>query len=95
MNKDEAKSILSECLQGYREKSYSELAACVSEDRVEAKEIVASSGTRYQVEIVFVWDNKPNANVRVIGSIDDGGIRALHPVRDDFIVNPQGCFIGE
>ena len=95
MNRGEAQSILSECLSGYRERSYSELAACVSENRVETKEIVAPSGARYQVEIVFVWDDKQKANVRVIGSIDDGGIRALVPVSDDFIVSPQGCFIGE
>jgi hypothetical protein len=33
--------------------------------------------------------------VRVIGLIDDGGVRALVPVTNGFIVSPQGCFIGE
>ena len=95
MNQTEAKAILSEYLRGYRERPYSELAAWVSENHVETEEIVAPSGARYQVEIVFVWDTKQKANVRVIGSIDDGGIRALVPVSDDFIISPQGCFIGE
>jgi len=95
MNRGESKSILVDCLKSYRDKPYAELAASVVENRVETKEIIAPSGTQYYIEIVFVWDDKPNGNVRVIGSIDDGGIRAFSPVSDDFIVNPQGCFIGE
>ena len=95
MNTGEAKSILLDCLKNYREKPYSELAVSVRENRVETKEIIAPSGTQYYIEIVFVWDDKPDRNVRVIGSIDDGGFRAFSPVSDDFIVSPEGCFVGE
>ena len=71
------------------------MAAWVTEGRVDATEVIAPSGTRYQLEVVFVWDDKPNADVRVIASVDAGGIRALLPTSDDFIVSPQGRFVGE
>jgi hypothetical protein len=95
MNKGEARSILSECLAGYRLRSRQELAARVSEGRVDAREVVAPNGTKYQLEIQFVWDAEPNGDVRVIASIDDGGIRALLPLTDGFIVGSDGRFVGE
>ena len=57
--------------------------------------ISGESGTKYQIEIQACWDDKPFNNVRIIGSIDDGGIRALSPITDDFIISPSGEFIGE
>lgn len=95
MNKSGAHSILSECLAGYRSRPYAELAALASEDRVDTSDVVAPSGTRYQLEVEFVWDGKPNADVRVIASVDDGGIRALLPATESFILSPDGRFVGE
>jgi hypothetical protein len=95
LNKGEARSILAECLAGYRSRSREELAAWVSEGRVDAKEVVAPGGTKYQLEVQFVWDAKPNGSVRVIASIDDGGIRALLPMTDSFILGSDGRFVGE
>jgi hypothetical protein len=95
MNKDEAQSILSQCLGGYRSLSRQELAAWVSDGRVDTKEVVSSSGTKYQIEVQFVWDAKPNGDVRVIISVDDGGISALLPVTDSFILGSDGRFVGE
>ena len=89
MNKDEARSILSQCLGSYRSLSRKELAAWVSEGRVDTKEVVASSGTKYQIQVQFVWDAKPNGDVRVIISVDDGGISALLPISDSFIVGSE------
>jgi hypothetical protein len=31
----------------------------------------------------------------ILGSIDDGGWRALRPLCDDFILAPDGRFVGE
>jgi len=95
MNKSEAHSILSECLARYCSRPYAELAARASKDRADTSEIAAPSGTRYQLEVEFVWDGKPNADVRVIASVDDGGIRALVPVTESFILSPDGRFVGE
>jgi hypothetical protein len=33
--------------------------------------------------------------LRVLGSIDDGGWRALSPLCDDFVLAPDGRFVGE
>jgi hypothetical protein len=30
-----------------------------------------------------------------MGSIDDGGLSAFSPLTDDFIITPDGGFIGE
>ena len=53
------------------------------------------SGVEYQIEIEAVWDDAPDHNLRVLLSIDDGGVRAFAPMMDDFIVGPDGRFVGE
>jgi hypothetical protein len=42
-----------------------------------------------------VWDDRTGGDLRVIGSIDDGGWRAFRPLSSDFIVRPDGTFVGE
>lgn len=93
MDTDEARSILTEHLASYRVLTYSELAGRV--DTVETAEVRAPSGVEYQLEVQFYWDSKPNREVRVIGSVDDGGWRAFVPLSDDFILAPDGSFVGE
>lgn len=93
MNNEEAKTILSTLLGEYRAKSYEELKNLLSLQDV--SEVDGDSGTRYQVEFQAVWDDKEGRNIRVIGAIDDGGIRSLMPLTEDFIVAPNGEFIGE
>lgn len=46
------------------------------------------SGTDYQIEIEVMWDGKGGGDLRVLGSIDDGGVRAFCPLCDSFIVTP-------
>ena len=95
MNTKEARSTLSECLSGFRLRSYAELADFVLDHRVETQEFVAPSGARYQIELQFFWDSQPGGDVRVVGSIGDGGLRAFFPMTDSFIVSPEGRFVGE
>lgn len=58
-------------------------------------ELVAPSGTRYQVEVEAVWDDRKGNNLRVFVEIDDGSLSAFHPLTTDFIVAPDGRFVGE
>ncbi len=95
MHRKEARSILSEHLARYRSRSYAELASWVREDRNDTAETFGRSGTRYQIEVQFFWDDRPEAGVRVCASIDDGGIRAFFPLTDSFILSPEGEFVGE
>ena len=93
MDKTEAKKVITEELETYRAKSYGELVELVGSPI--AYEKPGASGSRYQVEIQVLWDSQPNGDVRVVGSVDDGGWRALFPLTDSFIKSPSGEFVGE
>jgi hypothetical protein len=41
------------------------------------------------------WDGERGGNVRVISTIDDGGLRAFVPLSDSFIKAADGSFVGE
>lgn len=93
MNKQEAKRILAEHLAKYRTRPYADLQRLLHEQ--DMAEVTAPSGTWYQIEVQAFWDDKPNGNLRVMGSIDDGGWRAFVPLTDSFIMTPDGRFVGE
>lgn len=88
MNTAEAKAILDGELAKLRVKPYSELVPLIKE--VQTLEITGLSGARYQLEFEARWDDpgKPNGVLRVLGSIDDGGIRAYFPLSDSFLIVP-------
>src|SRR4030081_1787283 len=86
MDKSEARKILGEQLARFN--SYAELVPLVESKRVENFEVHGTSGTKYQVEGQFFWDDKRGRTVRVVGSIDDGGIRAFVPLTATLLVSP-------
>jgi hypothetical protein len=94
MNTQEAKKIIADQLKPYREKSYSELVKMVKQQPL-TYEVRGQSGALYQIEIQAFWDDRPNDNIRIMGSIDDGGLRAYSPLSDDFIKSPTDEFVGE
>ncbi len=87
MDNSEAKRVLSDQLARFSQRSYSELVRLVESRHVEDFEIGGASETTYGVEIQFFWDDKPNGVVRVVGSIDDGGIRAFIPLTETVLVS--------
>ncbi len=93
MDKAEAKKIIAKELETYRAKPYEELVKLI--DTPIAYEKAGPGGIIYQIEIQVFWDDQPNSDIRVIGSIDDGGLRAFFPLTDDFIKSPTGEFVGE
>jgi hypothetical protein len=93
MDHEEARSILRTELDKYRGATHSELQRLLTEQDV--KEVAGGSGKIYQIEIEAEWDDRTGGNIRVLGHVDDGGIRALAPLSDDFIVAPDGSFVGE
>ncbi len=94
MNTQEAKKIIADQLKSYREKPYSELIKMIKQKPL-TYEIRGQSGTLYQIEIEAFWDDRPNEDIRIMGSIDDGGLRAYSPISDDFIKSPTDEFVGE
>jgi hypothetical protein len=93
VNTAEAREILKAQLALWRQRSYSDLAAVV--DQCRNFETQAPSGRSYQVEIQVFWDDRPNGDIRVMGSIDDGGWRAFVPVTESFLLSADGTFVGE
>jgi hypothetical protein len=94
MDKSEAEDLLARELAEWRSRSYMDLASHIGKEPT-TKEVVGSNGTKYQVEVQVFWDSKPKGELRVLGAIDDGGWRALSPLSDDFILSPDGSFVGE
>ena len=93
MDSAEATALIMTALAKYREWSWLDLGALIDESI--HFEVVGASGTQYQIEIWAVWDWDPQGNIRVFGSIDDGGWRAFAPLTKAFIKAPDGKFVGE
>jgi hypothetical protein len=94
MDKAEAARLLTTELAKFRQRPYDDLAAMVDSPK-HTVEVVGRSGTRYYLSVLVHWDSEAAGNVRVIGTIDDGGVRAFVPMSDDFIKAPDGSFVGE
>jgi hypothetical protein len=93
MNNAEARGIVVGESAKYRAKGYKDLLPLLG--RQDTYEVSGSSGTIYQLEILALWDDKPNGVLRVRAAIDDGGIRAYMPMIEDFLIAPDGRFVGE
>ena len=93
MDTDEAQTILADSLEGYRKRGYAKLLPLLR--KPETSRLITENGVSYQLEFQAVWDDRKGGNLRVIASIDDGGLRALRPLSNDFIVAPDGTFVGE
>ena len=94
MNREEALTILESQVRGLRSQTYEQLKQYP--DGAVALEVLGSSGAQYQVEIEAVWDNKPESDLRILVSIDDGTLwSSIFPLTDDFIISPNGNFVGE
>ena len=94
MNREEAHKILSERVRTLRGHSYKDLLHYLH--NASADEIIASSGKPYQIEVEAMWDGQPDSDLRVVVTIDDGSLRwATVPLVEDFIIRPDGTFVGD
>ena len=89
-DKSEAQKVLSEQLARFSGRSHYELTQFVGDERVEAYDVRAASGTAYHIEIQFFWDDRPGETIRVAGSIDDSGFRVFVPLTDSFLRESAG-----
>jgi hypothetical protein len=94
VDKVEARAFAEQTLQLLREQPYEVLVERYL-SKPDVTEMVGVSGTRYQVEITAFWDSGKPGNVRVLAAVDDGGWRASKPLSTDFIMAPDGSFVGE
>ena len=94
MNRDEALTLLRDRIKTLRDLSYNELLRYLS--NATCDEVIAPSGQRYQIEVEAMWDDQPDSDLRVIALIDDGSFRwSFSPLVQDFIIRPDGTFVGE
>ena len=93
MDMREAETLIQTHLQGWRRRNWGELVALL--DRPQCAELVGATGVRYQVEVMVSWDGAVGGTIRVIGCIDNGGLRALAPLSRDFLLAPDGRFLRE
>jgi hypothetical protein len=96
MDKTEALKILHSELIKLRIKSYGEITAVIGKTMI--YESIGPTGIQYQIDVQVFWDDPrhPEGNIRVLASIDDGGfISSIKPLSMDFIMSPNGDFIGE
>jgi hypothetical protein len=91
MNTAEAKAILSKELRAFATRPYDKLVELISHPEV--KNIVNESGINYQIELNVFWDSLPEKDLRIMGSIDDGGWRAFLPLTESLIMKPDGTLI--
>ncbi len=94
MDRREAQEILRDVAEELRALSYPELVAAYLHETAH-RDVRGPSGAVYQVEVQAMWDRGMPAELRVIAAIDDGGWRALSPLTTDFIMAPDGSFVGE
>jgi hypothetical protein len=79
---------------GVTARTYAELVTRLL-DKPETHERTGGSGALYQVELQAFWDDRAQENLRVMASIDVGGLRAFLPLSNDFIRAPDGLLVGE
>jgi hypothetical protein len=88
-----AQKVLHQWVGKLRAVPYRELASRV--DSVTTDEVVRDSERSWQLEVQVLWDDEPDGNIRVVVSIDDGGLRAFVPITESFVKSPAGDFVGE
>jgi len=93
MDKAEARGLLEEQIERLRKLSYGDLRERLNGQ--ETFELRGPSGKTYQVEVQAFWEGSRDQNLRLMVSIDDGGWRAFAPLSSDFIIAPDGSFVGE
>ena len=91
MDRAEAKSMLEKELAEFAARPYDNLVASIK--HIDVKNVVGESGATYQIEFDVFWDSKPDGNLRIMASIDDGGWRAFFPLTDSLIMKPDGTVL--
>jgi hypothetical protein len=92
MNNQIAKDCLKAEITALQGIPYFELTNLIQ--KPQSKWVDGSDGNKYQLEIQAFWDgSQRGGNLRIAVSVDDGGLRALVPLTESFIVSPPGTLL--
>ena len=93
-DKEEARFILLDELEKVRNLGYAQLRNVFVERKdIQNFNVTGASGVEYQVEIQGWWDGDEEEDIRILGGIDNGGLRAYFPLSDSFIVRTDGSLL--
>lgn len=97
LNKAEARRLAAEALEPLRTVTYEQLVfEYLEESHISL--VYDRDGVEYNLEVSAMWDSRRERTVRVIACVDDGSVRwGIVNVAecDDFIIAPDGSFVGE
>ena len=88
MDKTVAKEILESVALELASRDRDELAKLISS--AEIRRVKSSSGQEYNVESTALWDDAENQTLRIMISVDDGGMRSFLPMSKSFLVMRSG-----
>lgn len=87
---EEAKAVLTAEFLELRALGYRDLVERLA-GRQERSEVLGLSGKAYHLELEGFWDDDAHDDLRVVASIDDGGLRAFLPFTDSFTISSTGA----
>jgi hypothetical protein len=88
-----ASTLIDERLKSLRQRAYEELVALIG--RPDTTSALGQDGRAYQLETQVFWDSRKGGDIRVMVSANDGRLRSLMRLTADFIMAPDGSFVGE
>jgi len=90
VSSEEMKAVLQAEFLKLRVAGYPELVERLAAKQ-ERTEVVGLSGNSYHVELEGFWDDDEHVELRIVASIDDGGLRAFLPFTESFTISPGGA----
>jgi hypothetical protein len=93
VNETVARRVLDDEIGLLQAQSYGELRDQLLRSVV-TKEVLGPDGATYQIEIQAYWDDRPDGDLNVMVSVDDGrGWRVFVPLTDGFVISPPGLSV--
>ena len=93
MQEEIPRALLRAALAEYLVRTYPELMREIGHAHV--RTVRGTDGREYQIEVEVMWDDQPGGAVRVLAAIDDGSFREFLPLCDEFVMSPDGRFVGK
>jgi hypothetical protein len=94
MSRETARVLIDQKLKELRKLGYQDLLELMQQ-RPSTKMARGQDGENYQMEVQSFWDGKKGGDIRVLVSVDGGEVSAFRPLTGDFIIRPDGSFVGE
>lgn len=88
MNRQIAELLLGQEMAKARAMGYHKLRDLIDGEPI-INEITGPDGKCYQLEVCVFWDNAKNGPIKLIGAVDDGGLRAFFPLSAGDLVYPD------